>query len=105
MPRLGILECNRCRLLKLQDEATKRGMVITKRRSMYGPLEGGRGKRGIDIYVHPKTLEIPSNYLCEHKLDMAGMAVLAAMLPESDPDKWFEVWFTDIPSECQCKAV
>ena len=100
MARLGVMVCNRCRLGDLQKEAEARGMSITMRKSMYGTKPG---LPGVDIYIHPKSLEIPSHYKCKHDGEPGNMAALAEFLPEDDPDKWWEAWFTGIPEKCVCK--
>jgi hypothetical protein len=102
MPRLGILECNRCKVKKLQDEAAKRNMVITMRKSLYGLKPN---KKGVDIYIHPKSLEIPSHHIYEHNLDIGRIEAMTQLLDDSDPDKWFEAWLPDIPQGCECRNV
>ena len=92
------IECNRCRLLKLQDQAAEEGKVITKRKSLYS----FRGKKGVDIYIHPKSVEIPSNHTFAHNGELGGLSFMQAVLPESDPDKGFEAWLSDIPDKCKC---
>lgn len=99
---LGILECNRCRLLKLQDEARVDDMVITKRKSMYGVK---KERPGVDIYIHPKNVEIPSTYKFLHNGNVGTLNAMASILPDDDPEKWFVAWFSDIPPQCVCKTV
>ena len=101
MPSIGILECNRCRVQKLTDEAGKKGMTITMRKSLYGL---NPKKKGVDIYIHPKSMEIPSHFAFEHDGDPAKATMMAEFLDEKDPEKWWEAWFPDIPSKCMCKA-
>lgn len=108
MPRLGVAECNRCRLLQIQDEAQEKGMVLTKRRSAYGGMRKHELKpkvAGIDIYMHPKSVDIPSNFVLYHDGNLATMEAMAELLPDDDPEKWFVAWFPAIPDRCVCKAI
>jgi hypothetical protein len=101
MSSLGVMECNRCRLIKLQDEARKEKMVLSKRKSFYGMKPG---VPGIDIYMHPRSVEIPSDYLCKHNMDMGSMAGCALFLDDTDADKWIVAWFQEIPPSCECRV-
>lgn len=107
MPRLGLLECSRCKLSKLQDEAKERGMVITLRKSLYGITVDKYAlkpkKAGVDIYIHPKSITIPSNHKCYHDLAIDSFSVLSDLLPDSDPDKWIAAWFAEVPDRCECR--
>lgn len=108
MPRLGLMECNRCKMLKLQDEASKKGMVLTKRKSVYGAMKKHDLKpreAGVDIYMHPKSIDIPSSYKYYHDGNIATIEVMAELLPDSDPEKWWVAWFPGIPDRCVCKVV
>ena len=102
MPVLGTLECNRCRMQKLQDDARSQGMTISKRKSFYGMKPG---VPGIDIYIHPDSVTIPSDYLCKHDMEMGIMGATSLFLDDSDPDKWIVAWFQDIPTACECRIV
>lgn len=112
MPNIGTYECSRCQLAAMQKEADFRNMVITMRKSLYGPkIENGRmvdvvpfaPTRGIDIYIHPRSTEIPRHHLYMHELNPASAETFAAMLPDDDPDKWWHGWLQEIPKKCECK--
>lgn len=102
MSGLGKLECNRCRMLKLQDEARSKGMTVSIRKSLYGLKPK---QPGVDVYIHPRSVSIPSHHKVAHDLDMGSMTVLQNFLPDSDPDKWITAWFGEVPSQCECRDV
>lgn len=100
MANLGIRVCNRCRLLKLQDEARQRNMAITLRKSVYGLKPK---VPGVDIYIHPKSLEIPSHFKSYHNLNIESTVMAAEFMGPNDPERYLEAWFPAIPSSCECK--
>lgn len=108
MPVTGKLECNRCRLQQIQDEAARNKMSVTMRKSVYGLKRDGElkpAKAGVDIFMHPQSLEIPSNHKCFHNMDMSQMETSRMFLDDQDPDKWIFAWLPEIPKKCRCKLV
>lgn len=114
MPILGTMKCTRCMLAECHKEAAEKKHVITMRKSVYGTAKDKRGQMrivvgtklkepGVDIYIHPRHVEIPSNYQYWHNLEPAGQEFLAAVLNDDDPEKWWEAWFPKIPSKCMCR--
>lgn len=100
MPQLGKMKCNRCRMHDFQKEADAKGMTVTIRKSYYGILPG---KPGVDIYIHPKTMEIPSHYKFLHKGNVGTQEMMSRILPDDDPEKWWNGWLAEIPQECKCR--
>lgn len=101
MPTLGTLKCNRCRIQALQDEAAKEKLVLTKRKSFYGMK---LGKAGIDIYMHPASVEIPSHFMSKHNMDIELVSEIAKALDEKDPEGYLVAWLQDIPPSCECRV-
>lgn len=99
MPRLGTIQCSRCQVADMQKEADRRGMTITIRKSIHSFA----GKPGLDIYIHPKTFQIPNNFQFWHNGDPGAEEFMGKILPESDPQKYWHGWVAEIPLTCQCR--
>jgi hypothetical protein len=97
MPRLGTLKCNRCRLMELQDQAAKEKLTLTKRKSFYGMK---LGKPGVDIYMHPSSVEIPSHFMPKHNMDIE----IAKAFDPKDPEGYLVAWLQEIPPSCECRV-
>lgn len=74
-------QCNYCHLQKIKFRAKKQGMGVSVRQSDF---RGGK-----DVYVHPKTIQIPRNHKYVHDM-------------EEGIDKYWVCWFAKIGKSCEC---
>ena len=94
MTVFGILECNRCRMKKIQDIAAKEKLTVTLRKSLYGLTPQ---RKGVDVYMHPDKIDIPSSYVVAHNGELQGFGSDSLIWDDKDPEKWLLAWFPDIP--------
>lgn len=73
-------ECNFCVLNGIRRRAKEQGLVVTVKKAR-GGLPGG-GPPGLDVYVHPKDVEIK--------------------FTEEDESPFFVAWLWEIGERCEC---
>ncbi len=73
-------QCNHCSLRSLRREAKKAGERVTVRSS-----DRSLGMGGVDVYVHPAAVKLPTG-----------------RIPDNVHDAYFRAWFMEVTESCAC---
>ena len=80
-----LTQCNYCSLQEIRAKAKHDKMKVTLMpgRTFGVSSDGSGGIRGIDVYVHPRTVDV------------------RAMTP-AQREKWWDRWFWELSDHCVC---
>jgi hypothetical protein len=78
-----LTQCNHCSLRQIKAEAKREKKIVTLLPGRTLGIRGGAQMRGIDVYVHPRSVKVRE-------------------LRAHDREQYWEQWFWELSDHCAC---